>query len=171
MQENTYRIIGPEVDIPFEANLDDVLVLAADLRKKSRTISNAPSSSTISVAVQQGERPVQEPEWAQLFEAESLDDTEKADDSVIDKRKVAQEKIVKACRSHIRCKYLGKPFTISYVTRKLDDSLKDEARKAGSKPGFLLTSSAWFLETHERTNERAGGHWLWRVKPGKANRV
>lgn len=171
MQENTYRIVGPEVDIPFEANLDDVLALAADLRKKSRAISNAPSSNTISVAVQQAERPVRAPEWAQLFETELLDATEKADDSVIDKRKVAQEKIVKACRSHIRYKYLGKPFTIPYVTRNLDDSLKDAAREAKSRPGNLLSTSAWFLETCERTEEKAGGHWLWRVKPGKANRV
>lgn len=171
MQENTYRIVGPEVDIPFEANLDDVLALAADLRKKSRNNFNAPSSSTISVSVQQAERPVRVPEWAQLFETELLDAEEKATDSANNKRKAAQAKIVAVCRNRIRHKYLNKPFTIAYVTSKLDDSLKDEARKAGSTAGHLLKDSAWFLETCERTGRRAGSHWQWRVRPGKENLV
>lgn len=119
MQEKTYRIVGPEVDIPFESSLDEVLALAANLRKKSRTIFNAPSSSTISVAVQSAERPVREPEWVQLFNTESLDATEEAADLVTNEREELQAKIVEACRNRIRNYYLDKPFAVAYLTKKL----------------------------------------------------
>lgn len=171
MQENIYRIVGPEVDIPFEANLDDVLELATNLRKKPNAILSAPSSRTINASVERAKQPVREYESNQPFETEPLNLSEKATPSITDERKMVQEKVVASCRNIIRCNYLEKSFTVTSITEKLNEALQDEAKKVGSKAGHLFKKSSWFLENCERADKTSVGRQKWKVRPGKEDLV